>query len=79
MKVKVKIYGTLRQRFPRYRHQHGIAMEIPERTKVKNLLALLNIPYLKGVSVIMEGRVLKEEDTIPPGAAVSVFQAIHGG
>jgi len=79
MKVKVKIYGTLRQWFPPYRNQHGMDMEIPEETKVKDLLALLSISYLKGVSVIIEGRVLKEEDTIPPGAAVSIFQAVHGG
>lgn len=79
MKVRVKLFGTLSQRFPGYRHQHGIEVEIPDGAKVKDLIALLEIGDLKGVSVIMEGRILKADDTVQRGIPVSVLQVVRGG
>ncbi|KPJ88047.1 MAG: hypothetical protein AMS17_06770 [Spirochaetes bacterium DG_61] len=79
MKVSVKLYGTLHQRFPGYQHSQGIEVEIPDGATVKDLLALLEISDPKGITVIMEGRVLKMGDTMQCGVPVNVLQTIHGG
>jgi sulfur carrier protein ThiS len=79
MKVRVKLYGTLSQRFPGYRHPQGIEVEIPEGATAKDLLALLEISESQGAVVITEGRVLKADDRMQCGVPVSVLQAVHGG
>jgi sulfur carrier protein ThiS len=79
MKVRVRLYGTLSQRIPGYRHSQGIEVEIPDGATVKDLLALLEIPESQGAVVIVEGRVLKTEDRIQCGVPVSVLQVIYGG
>jgi sulfur carrier protein ThiS len=79
MKMSVKLFGTLRQRFPDYRHQHGIEVEVPDGATAKDLLSLLKIPESKAAVVAMEGRILKRDDKMRQGAQVYVFQAIHGG
>ena len=79
MKVKVKLYGTLSQRFPDYQHSQGIEVEIPEGATVKDLLALLEISESQGAVVIMEGRILKADDKVRSGVPVNVLQAMRGG
>ena len=79
MKVQVKLYGTLGQRFPDYRPSQGIEVEVPDGATVKDLLALLEIPESRATVVIVEGRIIKADDKMQRGVPVSVFQAIHGG
>ena len=79
MNVKVKLYGTLSQRFPGYQPSQGIEVEIPDGTTVKDLLALLEISESQRAVVIVEGRILKVDDEIRRGVPVSVLQAIRGG
>jgi sulfur carrier protein ThiS len=79
MKVTVKLYGTLNQRFPDYQHSQGIEVELPEGATVQDLFALLEIPESQGAVVIMEGRALKADDPVRRGAPVDVFQSIRGG
>jgi sulfur carrier protein ThiS len=79
MKVKVRLYGTLSQRFPGYRHSEGLEIELPDRAAAKDLLARLEISESGGVVVVMEGRVLKADDKIRRGVPVNVLQAIYGG
>ena len=79
MKVRVKLYGTLSQRFSGYRHSEGVEVEIPDGATVKALLDLLEISESQGVVVIVEGRILKMEDKVQPGVPVQIFQALYGG
>jgi sulfur carrier protein ThiS len=79
MKVRVKLYGTLGQRFPGYQHSQGLEVDIPDGATVKDLLALLEISESQGAVVIVEGRVLKADDKMRCGVQVNVLQAIHGG
>jgi sulfur carrier protein ThiS len=79
MRITAKLYGTLSQQFPEYRHSEGIEVEIPDGATVNDLLALLEISESKGAVVAMEGRILKQDDTIRRGVPVQVFNAIHGG
>jgi sulfur carrier protein ThiS len=79
MKVRVKLYGTLSQRFPGYQHSQGIEVEIPDGATVEDLVALLQISESQGAVVIVEGRILKADDKVQRGAPVNVLQAIGGG
>jgi sulfur carrier protein ThiS len=79
MRVFVKLYGNLREAFPDYQHSQGMQVEIPEKATVKQLLASLDLTRVQGAVVIMGGRVLQEEDEIPAGVPVSIFQALQGG
>jgi sulfur carrier protein ThiS len=79
MKVRVKLYGTLSQRFPGYQHSQGVEVEIPDGATVNDLLAHLEISESQEAVVIMEGRVLKADNKMQCGAQVSVLQAIQGG
>ena len=79
MKVKVRLYGTLSQRFPGYRHSEGLEVELPDGAAAKDLLALLEISESQGAVVIMEDRILKADDRIRGGVTVNVLQSIYGG
>jgi len=79
MKLRVKLFGTLSQRFPGYQHSQGIEVEIPDGATVKDLLALLEISESQGAVVAMEGRIRKPDDKMRCGVSVHVLQAIHGG
>jgi len=52
MKVKFRLFGTLSQAFPGYKHSEGIEMEIPEGATVKDLLTLLELSQSRGVMVM---------------------------
>jgi sulfur carrier protein ThiS len=79
MKVRVNLYGTLRQSFPGYQQSQGVEVEIRERATARELLALLGISESQGAVVIVEGRVLEPHDEIRRGIPVTVCQAIGGG
>jgi sulfur carrier protein ThiS len=79
MKVRIKLYGTLSQQFSDYRHSEGIEVEVPEGTRVKDLLDRLEISESQGAVVAMEGRIAKADDTMRCGVPVNVLQAVHGG
>jgi sulfur carrier protein ThiS len=79
MKLKVKLYGALGQRFPNYQPSQGIEVEIPEGATAQDLLTLLEISESQRAVVIVEGRILKADDEIRRGAPVNVLQAMGGG
>jgi len=79
MKMSVKLFGTLRERFPDYSHQDGIEIEIPDGATAKDLLSHLKISESDGAVVAIEGRILKRDEKMQHGGQVYVFQAIHGG
>ncbi|MCF8146872.1 MAG: MoaD/ThiS family protein [Deltaproteobacteria bacterium] len=79
MKVRVKLYGTFGRRFPQARAAAGMEMEIPSGASAKDLLARLEIREDQGGVVILNNRILKMADEIPPGAEVGIFQRLYGG
>jgi len=79
MKVRVKLFGTLRQGFSGYQHPQGMEVEIPDRATVQDLLALLGISESQRPVVIVEGRILKADDRMRSGVPVNVMQVIGGG
>jgi len=79
MKIKVKLFGTLGQRFPDYSPEKGLEVEISEGARVGDLLAHLKISGHQGGIVVREGRFLSPEERLTNGALVQVFQAMYGG
>jgi sulfur carrier protein ThiS len=79
MRIRVKLYGTLSQQFPQYRHSEGMEVEIPDGATVKDLLARLEISEKQGAVVAIEGRILKADDMMQGGAPVHVLQSLSGG
>jgi sulfur carrier protein ThiS len=79
MKITVKLFGELKRKIPDYRPDKGLEMDIPEGSKVADLLALLSIPTSPGATVIMEGRVLPLEEKLVNGSLINLFHVMYGG
>jgi sulfur carrier protein ThiS len=79
MKVRVQVYGTLRQDFPGYQPSEGIDIEIPAGATAKDFLMLVNVSASRGAVVVREGLVLKADEKIVDGDRLTLFQAAHGG
>jgi len=79
MKITVKLFGELKRKMPDYRPDRGLEMDIPEGSKVADLLALLGIPTSPGATVIMEGRVLPLEEKLINGSLINLFHVMYGG
>jgi ThiS family. len=79
MNVTVKLFGDLKRRLPEYHPDQGLGVEIPEGSKVADLLALLGIPASPGATVIMEGRVLPLEEKLINGSLINLFHVMYGG
>ena len=78
MKLKVKLFGTLRSRFPDYDLEQGLEVEIPDGARVGDLLAHLDISASDGV-VVVDGLVVKKDRRLEAGVAVRVLQRGFGG
>lgn len=79
MEVRVRLFGSLGQRFPSYQRSAGLEVQVPEGATVQDLLTLLGLTGLQGTVVIAAGRVLKAEEPLQPGVPVDIMQAIGGG
>ena len=79
MKLRVKLFGILGQRFPGYHREQGMEVEIPDGARVKDLLAHLEISKSFGGVVAAEGKLLAEDAKLENGAEVNIFQSVFGG
>ena len=79
MKIRVKLFGILGQRFSGYHHEQGMDVEIADGARVKDLLAHLEISKSFGGVVAVEGKLLTEDARLDNGAEVNIFQSVFGG
>ena len=79
MRVRVKLFGTLGQRFPGYQPECGIEVEIPDGARIRDLLSHLDISQSQGGIVSIDGRLMKPHDKLENGALVNIFQPVFGG
>ena len=79
MKIRVKLFGTLPQRFPDYDSTQGLEVEIPDGAKVKDLLARLEISASDGGLVAIDNVVVQHDDDLKEGVSVRIFQRVFGG
>jgi sulfur carrier protein ThiS len=79
MKIRVKLFGTLPKRYPEYDSGRGLAVEIPDGAKVKDLLAHLEISASDGGIVAVDNLVVPYDDELKEGVSVRIFQRAFGG
>jgi sulfur carrier protein ThiS len=79
MKVWVKLFGTLPQRYPGYDPEDGLEIEIPDGAKVKDLLADLEISSSDGGVAAIDNVVVNVEEKLKEGVCVRIFQGAFGG
>jgi sulfur carrier protein ThiS len=78
VKLNVKIFGTLRQRFPDYTDS-GIEVEVPDGARVRDLLSHLGFSESQRGVVSADGVVLKADDPLRDRISLTVFQPLAGG
>jgi sulfur carrier protein ThiS len=79
MKVRLEVFGSLRQHLPGYDPQRGFEIEIPEGTRLSGLFAHLNLPESESNMVTIDGRLAEEDETLTPGASVLILPYVGGG
>ena len=79
MKINVKLFGTLPQRFTDYDSARGLEVEIFDGAKVKDLLAHLGISASDSGFVASNNQVVQHDDDLKEGASVRIFQRAFGG
>ena len=79
MKIRVKLFGTLPQRYPDYDSNQGLEVEIPDGAKVKDLLARLEISASDSGLVAIDNLVVQHDHDLKDGGSVRIFQRAFGG
>ena len=79
MKVRVKLFGTLPQRYPEYDPVDGLEVEIPDGARVKDLLAYLELSSSDGGVAAIDNLVVNVEKKLIEGVCVRIFQSAFGG
>lgn len=79
MKVKLEVFGSLRQQLPGYDPERGLEVDIPKGTKLSGLFERLNLPVSENSMVTVDGRLAEEDETLTPGASVLVLPYVGGG
>ncbi len=79
MKINVKLFGTLGQDFPGYDPLKGLVVNIPDGSRVKDLLVHLDIPESNGCFVSMDNCVAKDEEKLTNNAKIMILQSLAGG
>lgn len=79
MKVRIQLFGVLGKKIPEFASAEGVDIELPDEANVRYLFDYLKIPEEWGVSVAVNGRLLKKNDIIMDGSQVRLIQAVHGG
>jgi len=79
IRVNVKLYGTLPQRFRDYDMHKGLVVELDEGARIVDLKEHLHITPADGGVVAMDGRVVRGDEVLKNGACVQILQQVHGG
>jgi sulfur carrier protein ThiS len=79
MRIRVKLFGTLRKGFPNHDSEQGLEVVIPDGASVEDLLAHLEIRGKRIGMVSVGGRVVRRDAILEDGELVRVFQPIFGG
>ena len=79
MKVKVRLFGTLGNKFPDHDPLNGFEIEIPANASIGDLLDQLDIPKSKIGLVSVQGRLVKADKTLKQGDFIRIFRPIFGG
>ena len=79
MKIKLEVFGSLRQHLPGYDPEQGVEVEIPAGTTLSGLFAKLNLPVSESNMVTVDNRLAEEDEPLRDGASVLVLPYVGGG
>jgi len=79
MKLTVKLFGTLPDRYRGYDPDEGLSVSLPDGARVKDLLEKLELTESDRCVTVVGGRVEKRDTVLGDGAAVGIFQLVTGG
>jgi|LSQX01.2.fsa_nt_gb sulfur carrier protein ThiS len=79
MKIKLTLFGLLGKKIPAFGSPEGVEMELPNDANAGYLLDHLKIPEEWKVAVIMDSRILKQNERLRDEAEIRIFQSVHGG
>lgn len=80
MKVHIRLFGTLGNKFPDHDPLKGFALEVPEGSTVEDLIKKLDIPPQSKIGIVsINGQLVKIQKQLNDGDFIRVFQPISGG
>ena len=79
MKVRVLLFGTLRKYVSGYDSKNGFEIDIPDGSKVRDLLAHLGIPKSEIPVITIDYRMAVLDDELADKTQVNLLQLAHGG
>jgi|WetSurMetagenome_2_1015567.scaffolds.fasta_scaffold826336_1 molybdopterin converting factor small subunit len=79
IRVKVKLFGTLRKYAPGYDQEKGLDVTLAEGETVQNLLDTLGIPEDEARLFFIGGAIKKLTDRLHDGDEISLFLPMAGG
>ena len=79
MKVEVKLLGIFCKFFPPGTKGPGFWLDVEEEAGLKEVMSKLKIPEDLPKSIILNGRVAKENQSIQEGDVIAIFTPIIGG
>jgi len=79
VRVRVRLFGTLRSLLPAGDQAQGREIEIPDGSTVNQVLAELGVGTSRGAIATAGGRILRGGDPVEDGASLAVFQLLSGG
>ena len=79
MHVTVKLFGSLRRYLPKDANNGTCGIDLQENAKVKDLVALLDIPASTPKTVLVNRRHTTGTQKLTSGDVVSIIPPISGG
>lgn len=79
MKVTVKLYSGLERYVQHYDPESGIILRLPNGSKVRDLITVLDLPPHGARFVSVGGQIKKADDEVAHGDHVKIFALSAGG
>jgi molybdopterin converting factor small subunit len=77
MKIKIRLFSTLKRYLPE--GKDGSEREIPERSRVGEVMTGLGIPKATMAVILVNGRLADGDKELSPGDELVLFPPVEGG
>ena len=79
MKVKVKLFATLREYLPKDSDGRSCLMDIDDKTTIEQIISTFNIPEEIPKIILVNGLNGTMDQTLKEGDELSIFPPVAGG
>ena len=79
MRIRVRLFGTLGNKFSNHDPIHGFEVEISDGATIQDLIKKLDIPTSKIGPVSIDGRLVTPSEKLEKGSLVRIYHPISGG